>query len=93
MTAGVRQRVHGRVLAVRAWQLWALPRWGRTVTPVLSPSVACAQRAGTSVAISALASSTLRAGAKRPTIERIVQSPSAKTSQYLYPTRSIIVGM
>jgi diguanylate cyclase (GGDEF)-like protein len=27
VTAGVRQRVHGRVLAVRAWQLWALPRW------------------------------------------------------------------
>ncbi len=27
MTAGVRQRVHGRVLAVRAWQLWTLPRW------------------------------------------------------------------
>jgi diguanylate cyclase (GGDEF)-like protein len=27
VTAGVRQRVHGRILAVRAWQLWALPRW------------------------------------------------------------------
>ena len=27
MTAGVRQRVHGRILAVRAWQLWTLPRW------------------------------------------------------------------
>jgi diguanylate cyclase (GGDEF)-like protein len=27
VTAGVRQRVHGRVLAVRDWQLWTLPRW------------------------------------------------------------------
>ena len=27
VTAGVRQRVHGRVLAVGAWQVWALPRW------------------------------------------------------------------
>ena len=27
VTAGVRQRVHGHVLAVRAWPLWALPRW------------------------------------------------------------------
>jgi diguanylate cyclase (GGDEF)-like protein len=27
VTAGVHERVHGRVLAVRAWQLWALPRW------------------------------------------------------------------
>jgi diguanylate cyclase (GGDEF)-like protein len=27
VTAGMRQRVHGRILAVRAWQLWTLPRW------------------------------------------------------------------
>jgi diguanylate cyclase (GGDEF)-like protein len=27
VTAGVRQRGHGRILAVRGWQLWALPRW------------------------------------------------------------------
>jgi diguanylate cyclase (GGDEF)-like protein len=27
VTAGVRQRVHGHVLAVRTWSLWTLPRW------------------------------------------------------------------
>jgi diguanylate cyclase (GGDEF)-like protein len=27
VTAGVRQRVHGRLLAVQDWQLWTLPRW------------------------------------------------------------------
>lgn len=27
MTAGVRERARGRLLAVRGWQLWALPRW------------------------------------------------------------------
>jgi diguanylate cyclase (GGDEF)-like protein len=27
VTAGVRQRGHGRVLAVRTWPLWTLPRW------------------------------------------------------------------
>jgi diguanylate cyclase (GGDEF)-like protein len=50
VTAGVRQRGYARVLAVRAWQVWALPRW--LVWYVLAVAAAYA------VAIGVAASST-----------------------------------
>ena len=52
MTAGVRQRGRGHVLAVRDWQLWTLP--GRLVCYVLAVVAAYAAAIGVAVSSTSL---------------------------------------
>jgi hypothetical protein len=48
---------------------------------------------GISIVSSAAASSTVRPGASRPIIARMVQVGASASSHHRYPVRSVIAGM